>query len=635
MARPFFCVATIALVSFTCLKGQVYPVSDIPDSLRKNAHAVIRDYEVTIDLKSSNSYVQKTRKAISVFDEEGEKKAYLGVNYDKDSQVDIKQISVFDRDGKRYKSRQPAVADYAAFSSYEVFSDHRVKFYQPAFPDFPYTVEYNYEEKRTDILSLGYWKPVSDYDISLQHASLKLNYPANVVVNKKEVNIKCSSSVTKDGINTEFWELRNTKAIEDEPFDTDITERVPCVYLMPLVLSNGKYTGKADSWENYGKWIYDLYKGRDALTPEDSAKVLALTGEVPDVQGKIKALYRYLQENTRYVAVTLGLGGYQPFDAVTVRKTGYGDCKALSNYLYALLKAAGIESYPAIISAGKFRLPVFNDFPNFSQFNHVILCVPGNNDTTWLECTDQKIPFGFLGSFTDDRKALLITGQGGKFAHTSRYDPTENYRISRSEFVIDSTGAAICRTDMKFGGLQYDDLTSFLRSGADDQKKWLYSNSSLPSFQLKAFSVSENKVQQPSAAISETMVSRNYCSQSGNYTILPLNLVNAQKPVQRMVGERHSDVIINSSFVDGDTIVFKLQGKFVIESLPKGTEISSVFGKYTSSLAANGDIITFTRKFEVKEGRYKASTYKEFYDFVMSAAKADNSKAILVRKVKD
>ena len=633
MARSIFCLAVLALFLNTCLYGQYFPVSDIPDSIRKNAHIVIRDYDVTIDLKTSNSFTQKTKKVISVFDDEGEKKAYLIVNYDKDSEADIKQIIVFDGNGKKIKSvRQQDVGDYAAFSSYELFSDHRVKFYQPTFPDFPYTIEYDFVETRSNIISLGLWKPVSDYDVSLQHASLKLTYPGDVVVNKKEVNIKSKSSVIKDGTNIESWELNNIETIEDEPFDVDLTERVPCVYLMPLVLSNSKYTGRADSWENYGKWIFDLYKGRDALSPEDSAKVLSLINGVPDTEGKIKALYRYVQENTRYVAVTLGLGGYQPFDAATVHKTGYGDCKALSNYLHALLKAIGIQSYPALISAGKYRVPVFNDFPNFSQLNHVILCVPGANDTIWLECTDQKIPFGFLGNFTDDRKALLITDQGGKFAHTPKYDLADNFRIGMSEFVIDSSGTANCITNVKFGGLQYYDLSSFLRSNPDEQKKWFYSNSSLPSFQLKSFSVTENKNEQPSATINETMVSKNYCSFSGGYVLLPLNLINTQTPVQRMLKKRYSDIIIRSSFVDCDTIIFKLQGKFKAESLPKATVLNTDFGNYTSSVSAGKDEIVFTRKFEVKGGRYKASDYKEFYDFIMTVVKADNSKVILTRK---
>ena len=256
---------------------------------------------------------------------------------------------------------------------------------------------------------------------------------------------------------------------------------------MPSRLIYDKYVGTADNWKDCGKWFYDLYKGRDEISDAEKPIIDTLLKGIVNNDERIEALYKYMQENTRYVAVFIGLGGYQPFHAKTVFETGYGDCKALSNYLHALLKYAGIESFSAAVSSGNYKESIFLDFPNFQQFDHIILCVPRKSDTLWLECTNQKIPFGFLGDFTDDRDVLLITEDGGKFAHTTRYDLKDNIRNCRSEFTIDSTGTAFCSVATSYHGLQYDNISFLCSSNYEEQKKWLYSNYLCHRYRSKAF----------------------------------------------------------------------------------------------------------------------------------------------------
>jgi hypothetical protein len=332
------------------------------------------------------------------------------------------------------------------------------------------------------------------------------------------------------------------------------------------------------------------------------------------------------------VAITLGLGGFQPFDAATVTATGYGDCKALSNYMFSLLKMIGIKSYPALVSSGRYQEKIFTDFPNFHQFDHVILCVPLHRDSLWLECTDQKIPFGFLGDFTDDRDVLLLTETGGKFAHTPRYGLKENLRSCRSEFVIDSTGATTCNLKTTYKGLQYDDISDFLGSNYDEQKKWLYSNSSLPSLQIRNFSVKESRESIPSVEINESVLSKNYCSFSGKYMLMPLNYVNAQKSIPKMLKSRLADIVINRSEAECDTMVFKIPKNFNCESLPQPVNISSSFGNYSLSVSAAPGQIICIRKFTILKGSYKSSEYKTLYDFILAISKADNSKIMLSKK---
>lgn len=612
--------------------AQVFPVSSIPDSLNENANCVIREYTREIELKSANSGTERVRKVITILNKEGENRAFLSVIYDKNSSVSISQITLYDRNGSRIKKVKPAeVEDSPAFGSAELYSDNRVKYYVPRYAEYPYTVEYIYETTFTNHISYGYWHPVSDYHIAVAHASLILNYPEGLKINRKEVGVaRKSSDLLKNRI-TETWEINNISALEDEPLGVSLIERTAGVYLMPAELIYEQYHGSAETWEKYGQWINDLWAGKDILTSKEKIRIGALLTGKPDTLDRIKALYQYLQENTRYVSITLGLGGYQPFDAITVAETGYGDCKALTNYMHALLKFAGIQSFPALVSSGRYIVPVFAGFPNFHQFDHVILCVPFPKDTIWLECTSQKMPFGYLGDFTDDRETLLITENGGRFARTPKYDAGGNLRSCAARFTIDSTGNASGEISTIYRGLQYDKVIELIWSNSADQKKWLYANSSLPAVKINSFSIMNHNDMLPEARVSELVVSKNYGSFSGKYLVLPLNLLNAQKPVQKMLKPRLSEIVINRSVVEVDSLFYNIPEKYTWESLPEGKNIHSSFGDLTTVISARGSEVAYIRKLSINQGRYRPDDYKELYDFIMAVSKADNVKMILVK----
>ncbi len=211
----------------------------------------------------------------------------------------------------------------------------------------------------------------------------------------------------------------------------------------------------------------------------------------------MKLLYNYLQNKVRYVSITEGLGGWQPIDAETVDRVSYGDCKALANYMKALLDIAGITSYYTIIRAGENAPGLRDGFPS-NQFNHAIVCVPVNNDTIWLECTDQQIPFGFLGSFTDDRKALIISESGGKIVNTTAYSAGDNKQIRNITVKMNDDGSAAMSVNTSYTGIKYDERSRVLRMDDEDRKRFIYSTIKIAGGNLASFNYSQDKSIVPS-----------------------------------------------------------------------------------------------------------------------------------------
>ena len=363
---------------------------------------------------------------------------------------------------------------------------------------YPFTVEYSYVKEYNGLLSYPTWDPVTDFNMALQTSVFKVVCPDSLSFRYREKNLQGKNEITRSGLlSTCTWKIQNLPAIEKEPFSSSPYDYFPSVILAPDRFEIDDHKGTCSTWESFGKWVFEILKDRDILSDETNQSIQQLVKNYTSDYDKAKAIYEYMQNKTRYVSIQEGFGGWQPMDAETVNRLGYGDCKALSNYMKALLSAAGIKSYLTLVAAGKNPDPFFSDFP-CNQFNHAILCVPISPDTIWLECTNQLMPFGFIGSFTDDRNALVINENGGKLIRTRVYTAAEN-RMERNILLeLDASGNALLTTNARHSGVFYDTRQHFYLAGTEDKKKMILDDISLPGALLDKFDYRDIRAEVPS-----------------------------------------------------------------------------------------------------------------------------------------
>ena len=132
--------------------------------------------------------------------------------------------------------------------------------------------------------------------------------------------------------------------------------------------------GEAKDWNEFGDWIFDsLLLGRNQVSEKTKAHVLDITSNITDPIEKARKVYEFVQNNTRYISVQVGIGGIQPISALDVDNLKYGDCKGLTNYTQALLKIVGVESFYTIVEAGNEIEDLDENFASLEQGNHIIL----------------------------------------------------------------------------------------------------------------------------------------------------------------------------------------------------------------------------------------------------------------------
>ena len=633
MKKAIFTLSFFTFI-FTNLHAQNQWAADkIPAELKEKAHAVVRASETFFTVKNIGEATQTTNYAITILDEQGLKNAHVLVFYDKLTKVNNLEGILYDAKGEKVKKlKNDDIKDGSANSEGTLFSDNRYKYGKFKYAIFPFTVEFSYTTTNKNMLFYPSFYPQEDEEnMTVESSLFKVKMPAGMELRYKLINGMSKPTIEDiDGGKSYTWAVKGLKHYENEPYAPLWIQKGMGVLTAPNEFETEGFKGSAKTWKELGDFDNLLAKNRDILPDNVKQEVQQLVTGINDPVLKTKKIYEYLQAKTRYISIQLGIGGWQPFEAKQVAEKGYGDCKALSNYTQAMLKSVGIESLYASIRGGDGQQEVQADFPS-QQFNHAMLCVPMKNDTIWLECTSQNDPFGYMGSFTSNRYALLATPTGGKLVRTPAYKPSENQQVRKIEVNLLDDGNATAEALNIFTGPQHDDYASIKSNlNPDDQKKALYKRIDIPSFELNNFSIQEEKKRVPSATVKMSLSVRKCASKSGTRMFLSPNLMSVENSIPPTSDKpRIQEVELRNAYTEIDTVSYNLPKNINIEFKPDLITFESKFGSYYADNQVKDGKLLYIRKFVRNRGKFPATSYVELIDFYKKVAKYDKAQVVM------
>lgn len=609
-------------------------ITEIPAALLVNANAVVRNAVTNIEIRNEGKAIITNQYVVTVFNPGGNKYASMDLQYDKLISIRSFSGNLYDASGKRIRSlKKGDITDQSATSSYSLADDNRVRSHNFNYQNYPYTVEYETAVEYNGIFYFPSWTPVEDENLSVQQSQLQVQMPLNYTIRYKTFNYNKEPEIaTGKDSKTLQWKVENLVPVKSEAFSVPWFECTPSVFLAPTSFRLQDYNGTMTDWATFGKFLYTLNAGRDKLPDNVKSKVHALTDGLASTPAKVKILYEYLQQNTRYISVQLGIGGWQTYDANYVASNGYGDCKALSNYMYSLLKEAGIKSYYTLIKAGEHNQSFIPDFPS-NQFNHVIVCVPQDKDTIWLECTSQTEAPGYLGSFTGNRNALIIKEDGGVLVKTPGYTKTENLQIRKINSVLDLEGNLTLNIDTKYQAEQQDDVDGLLHGLSKELiAEYLKDKLSIPSYDILKFDYTQNKNGLPSVNEKLEVKAYNFATVTGKRIFITPNILNRSGTKIQDHDKRINPIRLSIEYTDIDTVEIKVPEGYVPESLPAGEGFDTKFGKFGTSFSFEPGRIIYIRHMQRNSGYYPATdgdALKKFYDAIY---RSDRARIVLVKK---
>jgi tetratricopeptide (TPR) repeat protein len=326
--------------------------------------------------------------------------------------------------------------------------------------------------------------PLKDSDSTLYSDARQTRAPLPAIaigsVVEQEIVVRETAPLFHAGVSSGFMMARSSVPVRHSRLTLDAPAGLPLKYvtrLLPdmkperieeggrlkLLFDSGPWPGFEPA-ENYlpsdvaylPEVLYSTGASWQQVAEEYSAIVDAHSNE-PDLKkladkvsegkrsesAKARAIVEYLNREVRYTGIEFGDAAIVPHAPSETLARKYGDCKDKATLLVAVLRAAGIPAYVALLNVGR-RMNVPSELPGMGMFDHAIAYIPptGTSPAIWVDATDEYSRFGELPAGDQARMALIARAGTTGLVATPEAQSSSNVLREKRDFYLAENGKA-------------------------------------------------------------------------------------------------------------------------------------------------------------------------------------------------
>ena len=593
------------------------------------ARAQILNSETIIRIEKGKKTT--TRKLhIQVNNKEDNWLSKIEISHEPDEEFELIEARVIDRNGNNVrKIKKKDITTRSDISHGTYYQDGLVEEFSMYWSQYPYQIEYSYQVKTSEFFWIAYWNPVRYVNLASLKSSLKLEIPPDYGISMDYSEGLLFQDTYDEKRRILTWSSGPSKIPKPEIHGPPLREMIPYVMVTPKKFQYG-VPGSSESWSSLGQWQMELNRGTDILPTSEKKVVQKLVAQSDDPKEKTEILYNYLQDKTHYINVDIDKGGMKSYPASYVSQNKYGDCKALTTYMKALLNSIGIESYYTLINGASNPIKVKTDFPS-QQFNHAVLMVPLDGETIWLENTSNSTPFNYMGTFTQGRTALVIDSEKSRLVQTPSLGAADvaDIRTYRFEANDDDTWAFSLSADI--GGSLFENYLHYLKNvSSEDLKSALLRDFAGKGFELQDWDFDSSDSDNRHMDVTVQGSCNSQIREIGSLKVISPNRISIpefEKPERRKSIVRINFPINRINVSEYEMSTSKVGGLQMSEAV----DIKSKYGTYKVNYSVRGQIMSVQESFMLKAGEYALTEYKDFYDFIQRIKTHQKSINIIIQ----
>jgi len=602
--------------------------------------------ETVLTVEPKGKITRLERKVFKILRPDGAARGTIRMPFDAQTRIENLRAWCIPPSGKDYEVKEKDAVDYSLDVAFgELVGDVRVKQLQIPAATPGSIIGYEWQQEQRSHFLEDEWR--FQDTIPVREARYRLQLPPGWAYRATWLNHD-DAPPTAVGPGQSQWVVENVDPIHLEP-------HMPpwggiAGGLVVALLPPGAQGAGLPTWSEIGTWYLNLAAGRRDASPSIKQKIADLTASATRVTAKINALASFVQNDIRYVAVELGIGGYQPHPAAEIFSHAYGDCKDKATLLSAMLKEIGVESYYVFINTRRGSVTT-STAPNL-RFDHVILAIalptdagaskfpssiahPTLGNILFFDPTDFLTPFGRLRGALQSNYGLLVTPKGGELVELPQLPVAENSIDCTAKMTLDENGTLRGDVHEIWTGDRAAAQRYELRSALDtDQIKPVESRAaaSFTNFQVLKASVGNLHELERPLEWNYSIVVEDYAKVGGDLLLRRARRLGVKaSPLPETKEPRQNAIEFDAPQRDTDMFEVTVPAGYEPEEIPSAVHAETGFGSYESKTEMLGRVMRYTRSFEIRTVSLPAAQANELKEFYRLIARDERAVAVFKR----
>jgi hypothetical protein len=504
----------------------------------------------------------------------------------------------------QYHVPERDAVESAAFDG-ELYADQKIKVLRVPAAEPGSVVAFEYELAGRPYAMQDMWRFQSD--LPVRRARYVLSLPEGWSHEARWMN---AAGVEPQRVGTQLvWELSDVAAIEDERGAPPIHAVGGYVGITFVPASGAGHR----TWNDVARWYQNLAEARRAVSPAIETKARALTASSPSAFEKIAALAKFAQRDIRYVAIEVGIGGYQPHQADAVLSTLYGDCKDKVTLLSAMLRAIGIESHYVLVNSE--RGVVEERFPSLFGFNHAIIAVrlpadapkglhAASNGLLFFDPTHPYVPAGELPPSLQKSRGLVVKGDGGELVELPSHPPAASRLVRTAKLTLMNDGTLEGEVHEIRSGSIAANIRAILAGSSETERRQLIERmltAHLDEHALRDLVIENGDDPAKDLLVRYHLSAPRYARRKSGMMLVRPRVLGSKPEALLELEERKHDYVTEGPSQHIDEIDITVPPGVLVDELPESRKLETPAVTYHSASKFEQGVLRYRRQYELHQ----------------------------------